>query len=354
MQSEIETIRGETPGVAYELIVHRFAGSGEGAPAVYIQAGLHADERPGVAALHYLIPMLQQAEAEGRLRGAVTLVPHANPIGAAQHLFSSHLGRFSGATRVNFNRDFPVPDADGHRRLDQAGSASFAERRLKSRLLELADGCPIVLDLHCDDEGLQYLYLPEALWPEMSDLAACLEAEAALIWDQGSDGAFEEAVFEQMRASAKARGVDLSGHCVSTVELRGQRDVDPGNGRKDAEGLLRFLQTRGVVAGANGATRQLQDGFCGKPIRNVDMVDAPAGGTILFHVAPGERVAAGQLLAEILVSPGMEEGVVQVHATQPGLVLTRRARRFIRMGDNLMKIIGDEAAVEGYQGALED
>ncbi|WP_394691281.1 succinylglutamate desuccinylase/aspartoacylase family protein [Hoeflea sp.] len=351
MKTEIETIRGETPGVAYELFVHHLNGSDPAAPRVYIQSALHADERPGVAAMHYLIPMLEQAESEGRLLGSLTLVPHANPIGAAQHFFSNHMGRFSGATRVNFNRDFPVPGKDGVRHLDDATSATFAERRLKSRLLELADGCPIVLDLHCDDEGVQYLYVPEILWPEMADLAACLDAEAALLWDIGSDRAFEEAAFEQMRASATDG--DLSGHCVTTVELRGQLDVDAVTGRRDAEGIYRFLQVRGVVAGGDTAP-DLGDGFVGKPIRHVDMIEAPAGGTILFHAKPGDRVEAGQLIAEIVVNPGRPGGSVEVRAPQGGFVLTRRARRFIRMGDNLFKIIGDEALVSGYEGALED
>jgi predicted deacylase len=351
MKTEIEFIRGETPGVAYELIVHSLSGSDPVAPRVYIQSALHADERPGVAAMHYLIPMLEQAEADGRLLGSVTLVPHANPIGAAQHLFSSHMGRFSGGTRVNFNRSFPVPGKEGVRNLDGAASATFAERRLKSRLLELADGCSIVLDLHCDDEGVQYLYAPEMLWPEMSDLAACLEAEAALLWNKGSDRAFEEAVFEQMQAGA--RGGDLSGHCVTTVELRGQLDVDAQTGLKDAEGIYRFLQARGVVAGGDAVPR-LRSAFVGKPIRYVDMIHAPAGGTILFHVKPGDRVEAGELIAEIIVDPGRRDGSVAVRAPQGGIVLTRRARRFIRMGDNLFKIIGDEARVAGYEGALED
>jgi predicted deacylase len=354
MQTEIETIRGETPGVAYELTVHQLKGSGQTAQRVYIQAALHADERPGVAAMHYLIPMLQQAEADGRLLGSVTLVPHANPIGAAQHLFGDHMGRFSGATRTNFNRDFPIPDDDGVRTLDTASSATYAERRLKSRLLELADGCAIVLDLHCDDEGVQYLYLPETLWPEMSDLAVCLDAEAALLWDQGSDRAFEEAVFEQMTARAKASGGDLAGHCVTTVELRGQLDVSAELGRKDAEGIFSFLQARGVVAGDDRPLPELRDGFVGKPIRHVEMIEAPVGGTILFHVRPGHRVEPGQLLAEIVVTPGQPDGTVPVHAPQAGFVLTRRARRFIRMGDNLLKIIGDALAVADRKGALED
>lgn len=352
MKTEIETIPGETPGIAYELIVHRLAGAEPRAPRVYIQSALHADERPGVAAMHYLIPMLERAEAEGRLLGSVTLVPHANPIGAAQHLYGDHMGRFSTGTRTNFNRDFPVPDVTGVRRLDAASSAVFAERRLKSRLLELADGCPIVLDLHCDDEGVQYIYAPEQLWPEMADLAACLDCEAALLWDSGSDRAFEEAVFEEMLARAPEG--DLAGHCVTTVELRGQNDVDATLGRKDAEGLYRFLQDRGVVAADAKPQPELRKDFVGQPIRHVEMVLAPVGGTILFHVAPGERVEAGQVVAEIIVSPGREAGTVAVPAPQAGFVLTRRIRRFIRMGDNLLKIIGDQPAVASRKGALED
>jgi len=352
MKTEIETIAGETPGISYELIVHRFEGTDASAPRVYIQSGLHADERPGVAAMHFLIPMLEKAEAEGRLRGSLTLVPHANPIGAAQHLYGEHMGRFATGTRTNFNRDFPAPGDDGIRHLDQASAPVFAERRLKSRLLELADGCPIVLDLHCDDESVQYIYAPEALWPEMSDLAACLDAEAALLWDSGADRAFEEAVFEEMLA--RAPDGNLTGHCVTTVELRGQNDVDATFARKDAEGLYRFLQGRGVVAGDESPAPALRAGFVGKPIRHVDMVLALVGGTILFHVNPGERVEAGQLVAEIITNPGCKDGSVEVHAPQAGYVLTRRIRRFIRMGDNLLKIIGDTAAVEARKGALED
>jgi predicted deacylase len=352
MKTEIETIAGETPGISYKLIVHRFEGSDASAPRVYIQSGLHADERPGVAAMHFLIPMLEKAEAEGRLLGSLTLVPHANPIGAAQHLYGEHMGRFATGTRANFNRDFPVPDESGTRHLDQASAPVFAERRLKSRLLELAGGCPIVLDLHCDDESVQYIYAPEVLWPEMSDLAACLDAEAALLWDSGSDRAFEEAVFEEMLA--RAPNGDLTGHCVTTVELRGQNDVDATLGRKDAEGLYRFLQGRGVVTAGATTAPALSAGFVGKPIRHVDMVLAPVGGTILFHVNPGDRVQADQLLAEIIVNPGCEGGSVEIRAAQAGYVLTRRIRRFIRMGDNLLKIIGDTAAVESRKGALED
>lgn len=351
MQTDIEIIAGETPGICHELVVHRFTGADPAAPKVYIQAALHADERPGPAALHYLLPRLAAAEADASLKGSVIVVPQANPIGAAQHLFTTHMGRFSLGTRINFNREFPVPDETGPRRLNGPADPVFAERRLKSRLLELSDGCRIVLDLHCDDEGVQYLYIPEPLWPDMSDLAACLDAEAVVLWDAGSDCAFEEAVFAQMRARAGEGG--LAGHCVTTVELRGQMDVDPVLARKDAEGIYRFLQGRGVIAAARHEPENLRDGFVAKPIRFIEMINAPVGGTILFHVKPGDRVEKDQLLAEILVRPGESGGATAVHAPQSGFVLTRRARRFIRMGDDLIKLIGQAAAVASRKGALE-
>ncbi|MGO7845146.1 succinylglutamate desuccinylase/aspartoacylase family protein, partial [Rhizobium johnstonii] len=67
-----------------------------------------------------------------------------------------------------------------------------ATDRLKSQLLHMALGADLVLDLHCDDESLQYAYIDEAFWPEAADLAAALEMDAVLLSD-GESSAFEEA-----------------------------------------------------------------------------------------------------------------------------------------------------------------
>ena len=79
-------------------------GTGE---KVYLQAGLHADEIPGMLVLHYLKRLLSQAERRGELRGEIILVPVANPPGLAQVLLSGGVGRFDLASGRNFNRDFP-------------------------------------------------------------------------------------------------------------------------------------------------------------------------------------------------------------------------------------------------------
>ncbi|MGO8148168.1 succinylglutamate desuccinylase/aspartoacylase family protein, partial [Rhizobium leguminosarum] len=67
-----------------------------------------------------------------------------------------------------------------------------ATDRLKLQLLHLALGADLVLDLHFDDESLQYAYIDEAFWPEAADLAASLDMEAVLLSD-GESSVFEEA-----------------------------------------------------------------------------------------------------------------------------------------------------------------
>ena len=68
MDKTIITIPGDLPGLSYSLTVLRFSGSDPAAPTAYLQAALHGNELPGVAALHVLISRLKAAEAEGVLR----------------------------------------------------------------------------------------------------------------------------------------------------------------------------------------------------------------------------------------------------------------------------------------------
>ena len=93
MQKSIERIAGDTEGVSYEFPVFRFAGAGKAAPSAYLQAALHAGELPGVVAIDTLMPALNKAEAEGRIRGNITIVPWANPIGRAQYHFGERPAR---------------------------------------------------------------------------------------------------------------------------------------------------------------------------------------------------------------------------------------------------------------------
>jgi predicted deacylase len=351
MQAQTDILPGDTPGSAYSIRVLRFRGSDPSAPKAYLQAALHGEELPGTVALHALAPMLAEAEAAGRLRGDVTLVPLANPIGLGQELLGSPMGRFSFSTRTNFNRDFPLHatgKAPALAALDDG--AVRAEVRLKAHLLRLSQGHDIVLDLHCDDEGLSYLYVHARLWPGLRDLAAALGSRAVLIWDDTSDGAFEEAAVSR-HADLAPGDPALQRIAVSTVELRGIADVAPEMAASDAAGLFAFLAMRGVVDGPSPSG----SGFDGPvtPLDHVEMVRTPVAGAILYHVVPGMHVKAGDRLASILTAPGEPGGATDILAPQDGLILTRRSRRTARPGEDVVKLLGSRPSKTAKAGALE-
>lgn len=345
-------IAGDTPGVEWRLPVFRFKGASAAAPRTYIQAALHANELPGTALLHFLLEKLRQADEDGAILGDITIVPQANPIGAAQAHFGELQGRFDLGSRTNFNRDFPLislGERDGL--LDEPDRYSAIDR-LKRHLLDMALGAELVLDLHCDDEGLQYAYIDEAFWPEAADLAAALDMEAVFLSD-GQSSAFEEAVAHAWKHESEGeRRTALPGRLSVTVELRGTRDVYPDIALKDAEGMFRFLAGRGVVASTGAGL----PAFAGKtvPLDNIEMIRAPETGAILFHRNIGDNVEAGELLATILVRPGVPGGTVEVRAPQDGLIVTRVSTRLARRRSDLMKIACAEPSRAARKpGALE-
>lgn len=353
MQKDIERIDGDTVGVSYEFPVYRFAGSDASAPSAYLQAALHAGELPGTVAIHGLMPLLRKAEAEGRIKGAVTIVPWANPVGRAQHLFGDHQGRFHVGTRTNFNRAFPkLKSPQEAAALDWRDPGEHADARLKRRLLSLSVGHDIVLDLHCDDEGPVYLYVARMLWPAMADCAAALGAKAVVLWDDDPDGTFEGGSLEPW-LTAPPEAARFDRRVVTTVEYRGQADVGRETADADAAGLYRFLVARGVVADPSLPPLPAYVGPAA-PIGHVEMIAAPRAGAVLFDVKPGERVEKGQRLASIVFDPGEPDGAVDILAPQAGLVLTRVMRRSVRSGDDVIKLIGDGPAGLTRQGALED
>jgi predicted deacylase len=353
MESTEIVLEGDTPGVTWRLPVFRFRGKGTDVPTVYIQAALHAGELPGTALLHYLLERLREADLAGAILGDITVVPHANPIGLAQWHFGGMEGRFDLGSRTNFNRDFPQISARDRDGLLECLDDFRASDRLKRQLIHMALGADLVVDLHCDDESLQYAYIDEAFWPEASDLAAALDMDAVLISD-GESSAFEEVVGfawkYEVPGEKKAR---LPGKLAVTVELRGTRDVYPQMAQKDADGLWRFLVARGILRDGGVS---LGD-FTGPaaPLDNVEMIRAPQGGTVLFHRNIGERVAAGDLLATVITAPGLPDGTVDIRAPQDGLILTRVSDRFVRRGGDLMKIVCDQPSTAIRKpGTLED
>jgi predicted deacylase len=350
MQKSIERVAGDSEGVSYEFPVFRFAGTDKSAPSAYLQAALHAGELPGVVAIDALMPMLNKAEAEGRIKGSLTIVPWANPIGRAQYHFGEHQGRFHLGTRTNFNRGFPLLPAPDIALLPDTTLAT-ADQQLKSRLVELSLGHDIVLDLHCDDEGLAYLYIHTSLWPAMADCAAAMGVDGVLLWGEDADGTFEGAAIMPYQ-NAPADVAKFDRRVAITVEYRGMLDVDSALAASDAEGLYRLLVARGVITDTTQPAPGPYTGVAA-PLENIEMMPAPRAGAVLYDVKPGDRVAKGARLATIVHTPGEAGGRTEVFAPQDGIILTRRSRRIIRAGEDLLKLVGDRKSADARSGTLE-
>lgn len=347
-------ISGDTPGVEWRIPVLKFTGKDPEAPKVYLQAALHASELPGVAALHFFIPMLEQAEKNGEILGDITVVPKANPIGAAQYLYGEMQGRFEQGSRVNFNRDFPLVALSDHATMTENLSSYLATDQMKRHLVSMAIAADLVLDLHCDDESVIYAYFDKEFWPAATDLAESFGLEAVLLSD-GSSSAFEEAVTHAWRNGELGHRKNwFDGRISLTMEFRGLADVYGDLGRKDAEGILSFLKRRGAIAGTPSRNEPFKGAVAG--LDYVQMVNAPVGGMLLFERQVGTTVKAGDRLATIAPVPGDPSHDVVIVAPVDGEIVTRVQHRFVRVTDNLMKIASRELSNTPRKpgGGLED
>lgn len=347
-------IAGDTPGVEWRIPVLRVKGKDPRAPKVYMQAALHAGELPGVAALHYFVPMLEEAEKKGEVLGDITIVPKANPIGAAQYLYGEQQGRFEQGSRTNFNRDFPLVPLAEHASLTNDVEQHLATDQMKRHLLSMAIEADLVLDLHCDDESVLYAYFDKLFWPAATDLAESFGLEAVLLSD-GTSSAFEEAVTYAWRNGELGGRKNWYDDRISlTMEFRGLADVYADVGRKDAEGILSFLRRRGALAGEAARREAFKGAVAG--LDYVQMVNAPVGGMLLFEREVGTSVKAGDRLATIAPVFGDPTKDVVITAPVDGEIVTRVHHRIVRKTDNLMKIASRELSGVPRKpgGGLED
>ncbi len=364
------------PGTRRTLLVHRYGTPGA-RPKAYFQAAIHADEIPGLLVAQHLLCGLEQAHAAGRILGEVVVAPVANPIGLSQHLNGRLLGRFDHESTGNFNRGFPDLTAGALERLQGKLSADpvtnvaliratlravLAERRaareteaLKLALLDLAIDADYVFDLHCDGEALLHLYASRWQADDALALGAELGAAAILLEEEPGGDPFDEACASpwwKLRAALADEGpVPLAGF-AATVELRGQADVNDDYAVTDAAALLRFLQRRGVVAGEPGP---LPEPRCEPtPLDGVDVLTAPAAGVLVYRKRLGERVAAGEVVAELVDPLGEPVGAARtpLRSATDGLLFARMTERLARPGQKFCKVAGRKPLSHRQAGKL--
>jgi predicted deacylase len=370
-------LKGDTPGSTIELPFYRI-GPSTAPEKVYLQAALHADEQPGTMVLHHLLPMLRQADEQELLRARFVVVPMANPLGMANLVHRSHIGRYDLNTGVNYNRQWP--DLFAMIRSSLAGRLGDSEavnvnlirkavtvwidaqqprsaaEQLRLFLLKEAHDAEFVLDLHCDSDSLPYIYTSPELMPELQDLADWMGASAVMTAADSGGGSFDEVLpllYRKVAQSNPGKPVPMAS-ATATLEYRGQPDVFDHFGEQDALRIFGFLCGRGLIDADPGPVPQQS---CeATPFEATEIIRAGSPGMVAYRVDLGQRVTKGQPIADLIAMDGPEAFIARtpIVAGTDGLVLSRSLRKYVTRGEGIAKIVGtvELPARKGY--LLED
>ena len=364
MQRTDHSLLSPSLGV-HKTVTSLHFGTPGASPKVYIQASLHAEELPGMLVAHHLRKLLTQADQNGDVTGEVILVPVANPIGLAQRLDHKPMGRFELDTSENFNRHYPDlaksvepmvastvgPDAQANVALVRAAMRQFLNswtpdtelQSLRKTLLTLAVDADVVLDLHCDCEAVLHMYAEEACWPPLEPLAHFLQCEAVLLAKKSGGGPFDECLsgaWWQLQQSLQSQGITapIPQACsTTTIEFRGEADVDHTVASQDANALWAFLQHAGAVRSTVPVV--VPPSRCqATPLAGSETLTSAVPGLLVFVAAVGQQVQVGDLIAEI-IDP-TNDTTHAIVAGVAGVFYARVRERYVTAGGEVGKIAG--------------
>ena len=362
MKMERIQLVSPAPGVQRFLQVFRL-GPEKATRKIYIQAGLHADEWPGLLMLQHLIPKLEQLEAAGQLKARFVIVPFANPVGLSQQVFGLTTGRFSHENGQNFNRgmalsvDKIINRVEG--RLTQDLAANIQRIRealvetvwekpsdhelqgLHKTLLGLSIDADIVLDVHCDLESLAHLYCATVQKDEGMELARYLNFPVVMHEDILGTVAFD-ATHTQPWEVLRNRFPEfpINRPCfAATLELMGKSDVNDQLASQDAHGLLHyFTATKDITSQEYGPLETVNEpqSF---GIDKVLSISSPCAGLLVYLYPLDTWLEAGTIFAEIVLIDSDEPNQrIPVKTPHAGYFFTRTHYRLVRPGTTVAMI----------------
>lgn len=354
---------GETvSGQAHQVTVFNVKGVGPG-PKVYIQANLHGAELQGNAVIYQLLRRLENLE----IRGELTIVPQANPIGLNQKSGDYTYGRFDPVTGVNFNRmyhhdlsflpEFIERNIDAsdedirsrfrdelrsslHDALDSPFGLSTA-RRLCYTLQSMALEADYVLDLHTGPISSKHLYVAEYA----QDKASYFNIPHVIIIPNEFDGALDEASFVPWWSLSQAfenrgRKLEILQEAF-TVELGSEEMIDLDAAEHDCDSLMSYLSHKDIFVGADFQPLEMVRYGCF--LKDYKIVYAPRGGLVEYKAAFGEVLEAGAPLASFLNIDryGEEDAMTTITLPNPVLPILHNASAALLQGAELYKVFND-------------
>ncbi len=368
MRIEYHALDGATLGTTRYITSLHF-GQADATRKIYIQTSLHADELPGALVAYHLRPMLEALEAQGQLKAQVVLVPLCNPIGLGQTLMYDASGRFDLFTGRNFNRltDLRLyqrtreklterahelgTDAAANVRLIRGVMREVLEQytpqtqvdTLQHILVGLAFDADVVLDLHCDEVSVMHMYTLPQLWSKAEPLARYLGSQCQILSEDSESHAFDELLSTPwLKLSRDYPEANIPCACLSsTVELRGQADLNHAQAEQDAQAIVQFLGHAGDIALSAEAVRPMPALIREPhPLSGLYYVTAPSSGVVVYHAKIGEPVQAGQVVADV-IDP-IHQICTPVASPIAGFVFARHNVNFAQQGATLVSVSGPQ------------
>ncbi|WP_428239898.1 M14 family zinc carboxypeptidase [Gynuella sp.] len=370
MQVIHHTIPNSSIGTHRELIEYQF-NTTQSAPVVFIQAGLHADEWPGILTIQHLVPLLEQLEADNKLIANFRILPYANPIGLDQHFYGYTLGRLNRENGQNFNRGFqldleslaetlkPQLSTDRNQNKQRIRAAILQQvselpevtelQCLHKLILSISLQADYVLDLHCDKKALGHIYSSDHLQDTGKQLASCLDFPVYILEDVLEQNAFDGVhVQPWIWLQKQFTEYDIPLACFSaTVELRGKADVNDTLADMDSQNLIQFLINQELIAGSK-QFRDVQLQI--SRLEQIDVVTNTTPGFINYTCQPGDAVQKGEKIAEIiLIDNDKANQRIPVVAGTTGLLFGIHDLALVRKGEVVAMIAGTETVRDAKQ-----
>ena len=317
---------GDLPTGGAERLPVVLADGAEDGPTVWVTAGIHPDETTGVAAAQDFAAELRDEP----LRGSVVCVPVTNPAGLRTGDRTSY---YHGDDP---NRYFGRPDAvEG----DPPRVQQVIDERLYDRIADTADA---VVSLHTSWVATHpYTIRPRVRYGERRDEAAARDLSDRI-------GALAEAFglpvvnqFGRRETENRSLQYTLSGAAVAdgipafTPELGGRFVVREDARRAAVAGLHNLLHELDMVDDRRTTDESFSLPADG-PLRRLVHPHADAAGIVRYRVSEGDRVAAGQPVADVVSPQGTTKTTVE--SRFDGVVLSRMEGAAVYENDPLLDL----------------
>ena len=379
MRHHQEHIKGDSPGAEFTLPIYEFGQAKKG-PKIYLQAGMHADEHPGMLVLHHLMDLLEKAEEENQLAAHFVILPVVNPLGLTHITHHHHYGRYHLTNGLNYNRGWPdfaqiLASQDGFadglcqdEEANQAYVRSLISQWLTSSspvtalekqrhiVMSYCFDADMVLDLHCDDVALNHLYIVPQNLPRYQGLADRMGSQATLTAENSGGGSFDE-VWTGLWIELQSRFPDVPWPAPvlsTTLEYRGQADVFDDISSQDAQGLFDFFCDEGLITKA--PSTPLVPSVPPTDLAACEVLRVSQAGLIAYHVKLGDEVKTGDVIADLILLDGSHPARerVSIKAGTDGIIFSMMASKYVWPGTSIAKIAGQQKLASRGTYLLED